>query len=92
MRYCCWPQISKTYFRLPDSEMSIAVEGDNPKKILEQTELLDYSAKKTGKNIWNISFGTKVTVEDVKAPTIGIAFHKSRWFMNQMNIYHDGLT
>jgi hypothetical protein len=72
--------------------MSIAVEGDNPKKILEETELIDYSAIKTGKNTWNVSFGKKVTVEDVKALDSGRAFHKSRWFMNQVNIYHDALT
>jgi hypothetical protein len=88
-RYCCWPSLPKTYFSLPDYEMKAAVEGDNPKKTLQETELLHYSAKQVGKNIWKITFGNKVSVEDVKAPNVGVAFHKSRWFMNQLNIYND---
>jgi len=84
-RTCCWPVV--TVFRRPGSNVSIAVEGDDPKKILEETELLDFIIEKKKRDLWNVKYGSHVTVEDIKAPNADYAFYKSRWHVNQMNIF-----
>ena len=86
-RYCCCPiQTPKTYFKVPDRDIYASVEGDYPIRTLEETELLDYSVKKIGNKLWDVSFG-RVTIEGVEADSESIAYHKSRWYMVQLIIH-----
>jgi hypothetical protein len=83
---CCGWATRPTYFTVPGVDVSVAVYGSAPYNTVLETELLAYTAEKVKPGYWNVSFGKNITLKKIQANSEDAAFHKARWYMNQLSI------